>query len=212
MYIYLILSISWGQGSRHVLAGIGEDDFWCGSEPVPGVRWGEWNSNTCMYICMHACDIYFVLKAWHRDQHIFSMYLKNTTNIQSITELTNPFQLHTLPVQAESLAKLKALRQSATKLQVEKLVRITCMPNDYIYIYINFIINMWCFQSLYASKSGGLITKSNDWQYIYFPTLHSILFQCAFWGYSAEEGDWDRHRQRRYHPRRYWVCLGGTPG
>ena len=93
-----------------------------------------------MYICMHACDIYFVLKAWHRDQHIFSMYLKNTTNIQSITELTNPFQLHTLPVQAESLAKLKALRQSATKLQVEKLVRITCMPNDYIYISILSLI------------------------------------------------------------------------
>ena len=89
-------------------------------------------THACIYACMHVIFT-FVLKAWHRDQHIFSMYLKNTTNIQSITELTNPFQLHTLPVQAESLAKLKALRQSATKLQVEKLVRITCMPNDYIY-------------------------------------------------------------------------------
>ena len=210
MYIYLILSISWGQGSRHVLAGIGEDDFWCGSEPVPGVRWGEWNSNTCMYICMHACDIYFVLKAWHRDQHIFSMYLKNTTNIQSITELTNPFQLHTLPVQAESLAKLKALRQSATKLQVEKLVRITCMPNDYIYISIlSLICGVF---NHYMRRNLGAWSRSQMTDNIYFPTLHSIMFQCAFWGYSAEEGDWDRHRQRRYHPRRYWVCLGGTPG
>lgn len=103
-----------------------------------------------------ACKIYPMILRHDMETKMYSPYIWTFHNQQSITELTNPFQFCTFLVQAESLDKLKTLRASATKLQVEQLVKSFYIP------YMFFITYMWSFQSLYALKFEDLIMKSKD--------------------------------------------------